>query len=282
MPILTVDYRSASAPQDFARSLQETGFGVLKHHPISWEKVQEVYAEWFAFFNSEEKLDYLLDIAKQDGYVPAEQAEKAKGAAVKDIKEMFQIYTWGRYPASLSSNTRDLFEALFCLGEELTDWLEAYMPEPARQKLSEPLSHMLSRERSMFRILHYPGFTGEEELGAIRAAAHEDINLLTLLPAATEPGLQVIDSEGQWYDIVPDPGTLIVNIGDMLQEATGHFYRSTTHRVINPEGMDKTKPRLSMPLFLHPRNDVRLSERYTARTYLDERLCELGLIPGPV
>jgi isopenicillin N synthase-like dioxygenase len=123
---------------------------------------------------------------------------------------------------------------------------------------------------------------GTEEQGAIRAAAHEDINLITLLPAATEPGLQVKDKAGNWHDVKTDPETLVVNISDMLQEATDGFYRSTTHRVINPEGSDYSKPRLSMPMFVHPRADVVLSPRYTAGSYLNERLRELGLLKDEI
>jgi isopenicillin N synthase-like dioxygenase len=279
MKVLTVDYHSSTAAQDFALSLKETGFGILKNHPISWVKIEKVYAEWGRFFNSPEKWDYPFDKDTQDGFVPTTIAEKAKGATVKDIKEFYQShYPWVRYPASLSNLSRELFDEMYALGSILTDWLEAYMPQAAQQKLSQSLSSMLSKEQSLFRILHYPGLQGGEEPDAIRSAAHEDINLITLLPAATEPGLQVIGSNGQWYDVTPDPESLVINIGDMLQEATGHFYKSTTHRVINPEGADMTKSRLSMPLFIHAHNSVQLSDRYTAGSYLEERLRELGLL----
>ncbi|MGB7995352.1 MAG: 2OG-Fe(II) oxygenase family protein, partial [Photobacterium halotolerans] len=130
----------------------------------------------------------------------------------------------------------------------------------------------------LLRVLHYPPLKGEEELGAIRAGAHEDINLLTVLPAANEPGLQVKAKTGEWLDVPCEFGNLIINIGDMLQEASGGYFPSTTHRVINPEGADKTKSRISLPLFLHPKPDVVLSERHTADSYLMERLKELGLI----
>ena len=121
-------------------------------------------------------------------------------------------------------------------------------------------------------------FDGTEEPGAIRAAAHEDINLLTILPASNEPGLQVKGSDGEWMDVPCDFGTLIINIGDMLQEASRGYYPSTTHRVINPTGGSAAKSRISLPLFLHPRPDVVLSERHTAHSYLMERLRELGVI----
>ena len=131
--------------------------------------------------------------------------------------------------------------------------------------------------QTLLRVLHYPPLDGSEEPDAIRAAAHEDINLLTILPAANEPGLQVKGSDGEWIDVPCDFGNLIVNIGDMLQEASGGYFPSTTHRVINPEGSDQTRSRISLPLFLHPRPDVVLSDRHSADSYLKERLRELGV-----
>ena len=130
---------------------------------------------------------------------------------------------------------------------------------------------------TLLRVLHYPPLTGEEEPGAVRAAAHEDINLLTILPAANEPGLQVQEQNGNWLDIPADFGHLIVNIGDMLQEASGGYFPSTSHRVINPSGRNAKKSRISLPLFLHPRDEVILSEKHTQKSYLLERLRELGV-----
>ena len=141
-----------------------------------------------------------------------------------------------------------------------------------------PLSDMITQSpRNLLRILHYPPITGDEEVGAIRAAAHADINLLTVLPSASEPGLQLLSSDGTWVDVPYDPEYIIVNIGDMLQECTGGYYRSTMHRVINPAGADMSKSRMSIPMFLHPRDDVRLSARYLAEEYRMQRYRELGL-----
>ena len=130
-------------------------------------------------------------------------------------------------------------------------------------------------DQTLLRVLHYPPLRGDEEAGAVRAAAHGDINLLTLLPAATEPGLQVLGKDHAWHDVPCDFGLLIVNIGDMLQEASGHYYPSTVHRVLNPTGEARFKPRISLPLFLHPRREVVLSERYTVESYFNERMEEL-------
>lgn len=279
MDVLVVDYRATDAAEKFALSLKETGFAVLKNHPVSWDKVEKIYQEWFAFFNNPAKFNYQISNDNQEGYVPLTIAEKAKGASVKDLKEFFQLYfPSNRYPAEVSALSREYFDEVFQLGKALCQWLQEYMPVAVSKKLSEPIPDMLSSERTQLRVLHYPGLRGNEEAGAIRAAAHEDINLITILPSATEPGLQVMGTDGKWRDVPTDPGTLVVNIGDMLQEATGHFYKSTSHRVLNPEGADMTKPRLSLPMFIHPKAETRLSDHYpTAEAYLDERLRELGL-----
>ncbi|MDO8954708.1 MAG: 2OG-Fe(II) oxygenase family protein [Gammaproteobacteria bacterium] len=279
MQVLTVDYRQADAAAKFSESLQHTGFAVLSHHPLIWSEIEKVYAEWFAFFNSEDRFNYPFNPKLQDGYIPTELSETAKGHSIKDLKEFYHLYfPHGRYPSSISQDTKKLFDAMFALGHELLSWIEQGLPEDIRRKLSRPLPEMMSLDRTLFRILHYPPLAGGEQAGAIRAAAHEDINLITLLPAATEPGLQVKDMAGNWHNVQIDPQTLIVNIGDMLQEATDGFYRSTTHRVINPAGGAANKPRLSMPMFVHAKADVKISDRYTAGSYLDERLRELGLL----
>jgi len=169
-------------------------------------------------------------------------------------------------------------ESITSLASTLLHWIEQNTPTDVRSLFSCPLSSMIQDSpETLFRAIHYPPLTGSEEQGAVRAAAHEDINLITLLPAATNPGLQVLDLSGYWHDVPCDPGTIVVNSGDMLKEASGGYYPSTTHRVINPEGEKKGESRLSMPLFLHPRSEVRLSKRYTASQYLNQRLEELGL-----
>ena len=134
---------------------------------------------------------------------------------------------------------------------------------------------MQASEQSLLRVLHYPPLSGDETPDAIRASAHEDINLITILPAANEPGLQVKARDGSWLEVPCDFGNLVVNIGDMLQEASGGYFPSTTHRVVNPDDAVHNKSRVSIPLFLHPRPEVVLSQRHTAGSYLKERLEEL-------
>ncbi|MNT51623.1 2OG-Fe(II) oxygenase superfamily protein [compost metagenome] len=156
--------------------------------------------------------------------------------------------------------------------------MEQYTPADIAANYSEPLSGMIQgSNKTLLRVLRYPPLTGQEPAGSLRAAAHGDINLLTILPAANEPGLQVQDMDGNWIDVPCDFGMLIINIGDMLQEASQGYYPSTQHRVVNPTGAGAGKSRVSLPLFLHPRDEVVLSARYSAGAYLDERLRELGV-----
>ncbi|MGI2853326.1 isopenicillin N synthase family dioxygenase [Shewanella algae] len=279
MKLETIDYRAADAAERFVESLRSTGFGVLRNHPISQHLVQDIYRDWQDFFNSEEKLAFMFKPETQDGFFPASISETAKGHTVKDIKEYFHVYPWGRIPEQLQSNILTYYQEANALAAELLDWVEAHSPTEVAANYRTALSQMIANShKTLLRVLHYPPMTGDETPGAIRAAAHEDINLLTVLPAANEPGLQVKSLNGEWLDVPSDFGNLIINIGDMLQEASAGYFPSTTHRVINPEGADMSKSRISLPLFLHPRPDVVLSERYTADSYLMERLRELGVI----
>lgn len=279
MKLEAVDYNAENAKELFTKSLRETGFGVLKNHPIDQSIVEGIYAAWQTFFDNESKHDFAYDKVKQDGFFSCEVSEVAKGFKKKDIKEYFHYYPWGQCPAELKPQLADYYGRANSLAEELLGWIEECAPSEVSDKFAQPLSSMIDgSDQTLLRVLHYPPLKGDEEPDAIRAAAHEDINLITILPAANEPGLQVKGKDGNWIDVPCDFGNLIVNIGDMLQEASGHYYPSTTHRVVNPEGVDTTKSRISLPLFLHPRPDVVLSERYTAGSYLHERLTELGVI----
>ncbi len=279
MQLEAVDYQAPNAQEAFVESLRETGFGVLKNHPISQAMVTGIYQNWQTFFDSEEKNNYVYNKGTQDGFFPQSVSEVAKGFTKKDIKEYYHFYPWGQCPEALRPQLAEYYDKANDLARELLGWIEDHSPEDVSKLYSQPLSNMIKdSDQTLLRVLHYPPLQGDEEPDAIRAAAHEDINLITILPAANEPGLQVKGKDGNWIDVPCDFGNLIVNIGDMLQEASGHYFPSTTHRVINPAGTDVTKSRISLPLFLHPRPDVVLSERHTAKSYLHERLKELGVI----
>ena len=141
---------------------------------------------------------------------------------------------------------------------------------------------------SILRIIHYPPVEGTP--ASIRAGAHEDINLITLLPEATAGGLELLQRNGEWLPVKAKPGQIIVDSGDMLQNMTNGFFKSTTHRVVNPD--NSTERRFSMPFFVHPRSETNLAplasciqrtggERIfpniTADEFLQQRLAEIGL-----
>ncbi len=277
----TVDYRDPKAPEIFTQSLVDTGFGIISHHPVDYDLVKHVYKQWQDYFHWDktEQQPYLFSQKTHDGHIPMDLSETAKGHDIKDIKEFFHYYRWGRCPQSLKTDTQKLYEQMTQLAATLLNWIEKNTPEHITAKLSMPLSKMIENSPNiMLRIIHYPPLTGKEQPGAIRAQAHEDINLITLLPAATAEGLQLLTKENQWLDVPCEPNTIIVNIADMLHECTNGYYHATTHRVINPEGKKVSEPRLSMPLFLHPRPEVKLSERHTCKSYSEERYKELGLL----
>ncbi len=278
MQVQVVDYCASDAAQKFVESLRNTGFGVLTNHPIQQALVEKIYQDWYQFFMHDEKKSFAFDVEKQDGYFAPEISETAKGHTIKDIKEYYHVYPWGRIPEQLKEDVLAYYKMASDLASELLDWIEKNSPADVAELYSEPLSNMImDTPNTLLRILHYPPFNGTEEPGAIRAAAHEDINLITILPAANEPGLQVQAKDGQWLDVPSDFGHLIVNIGDMLQEASQGYFPSTSHRVINPTGENSGKSRISLPLFLHPRGEVVLSDKHTSESYLLERLKELGV-----
>lgn len=278
MFIEPVDYRAPDAAKKFTESLHRTGFGVLTNHPLSQSTLETIYKEWYDFFQTDAKNKYDFDREKMDGYFSPSISETAKGQTKRDLKEFYHIYPTGRYPSEVSDAARKYYDDGAKLAAELLQWVEDHSPAEVKAKYSMPLSDMITdSDLTLLRVLHYPPLRGDEEPDAVRAAAHGDINLLTLLPAATQAGLQVQGKDNAWHDVPCNFGMLIVNIGDMLDEASAGYYPSTIHRVLNPTGEEAKKSRISLPLFLHPRPDVVLSERHTSGSYLQERLRELGV-----
>ena len=273
--ILTVDYQSNSLGAQFTTSLKNTGFAVLRNHPISKNLISDIYDEWKFFFDSNYKHSYLFDKIKQDGYFPY-LSEHAKGSSIKDLKEFYHIYSWGRYPSQISKKTNDLIKQFKDIAEKLLFEINQNLPEEIKKNFSIPLHNMIQNSgQNLLRIIHYPPLLESEDSQAIRAGAHEDINLITLLVAGSEPGLQVMGTDGNWIDVSTSPEYIVVNVGDMLQECSHGYYPSTTHRVVNPT--NKSLSRYSMPFFVHARDEVALSKNYTAKSYLEERLKEIGL-----
>lgn len=287
MKISTIDFNDPQAPKELVKSLKETGFAVIKNHPISEDLIKEVYQEWEKFFESSEKHKYTFDPKTQTGYFPF-KSENAKDSKIKDLKEFFHLYSKANLPENVSEKTWELRNQLNMIGITLLHWIQDNVPAEIRAKFSEPLPQMVEESGdTLFRLLHYPPLPDSVEEGAVRAHEHGDINLITALLTAAGPGgsytvgsktgLEVKDVHGNWHEVESDPNSIIINCGDFLEAATEGYLISTRHQVKNPPGPASKVSRYSCPLFIHPRGEVILSGTKTARDFLDERLKEIGL-----
>ena len=275
MDVAVVDYTSPTAPEAFATSLRETGFGVITNHPLDWSLVEQIYSEWSALFDDPAVVDYTTTDSLT-GYFPPDVSETAKGFEVRDLKEFFHVYPWSIYPSQVSDVAMRYRDQAMDVALTLLDWVEDQLPAEIAQRLSMPLSQMMDNStRTLLRVLRYPPLPPEVPEGAVRAAAHEDINLLTVLPASDQPGLELLGANGDWYPVPLDPGSLAINGGEMLDLATDGYYPATKHRVVNPVGEAAQVSRMSLPLFLHPADDVVLAEGRTAYEFLMQRIAEL-------
>ena len=271
--ILAIGLDEVDAPAKFAKSFRETGFAIIKDHNISSDEIDRMYGVWTDFFASDEGPNFAVKPGESAGYF-GYKSENAKGSANKDLKEFFHAYQNKTLPNITEKETREFQEKLINMGSTLLRWLD--QESEGHVSFSEPLENMIDgSDMNLLRIIHYPPLPDNVEPGEVRAAAHEDINLITLLVTGTEPGLQAKDVNGNWHDVPCKPGYITVNSGDMLSMASKGHYPSTPHRVVNPPKQEN-RSRYSMPLFVHPRPDV-LLDKLTAGEFLDERLKEIGL-----
>ena len=271
--ILAIGLDEVDAPAKFAKSFRETGFAIIKDHNISSDEIDRMYDVWTDFFASDEGPNFAVKPGESAGYF-GYKSENAKGSANKDLKEFFHAYQNKTLPNITEKETREFQEKLIKMGSTLLRWLD--QESEGHVSFSEPLENMIDgSDMNLLRIIHYPTLPDNVGPGEVRAAAHEDINLITLLVTGTEPGLQAKDVNGNWHDVPCKPGYITVNSGDMLSMASKGHYPSTPHRVVNPPKQEN-RSRYSMPLFVHPRPDV-LLDKLTAGEFLDERLKEIGL-----
>ena len=271
--ILAIGLDEVDAPAKFAKSFRETGFAIIKDHNISSDEIDRMYGVWTDFFASDEGPNFAVKPGESAGYF-GYKSENAKGSVNKDLKEFFHAYQNKTLPNITEKETREFQEKLIKMGSTLLGWLD--QESEGHVSFSEPLENMINgSDMNLLRIIHYPPVPDNVEPGEVRAAAHEDINLITLLVTGTEPGLQAKDVNGNWHDVPCKPGYITVNSGDMLSMASKGHYPSTPHRVVNPPKQEN-RSRYSMPLFVHPRPDV-LLDKLTAGEFLDERLKEIGL-----
>jgi isopenicillin N synthase-like dioxygenase len=294
---------SAGARREFEEALYEGfkyfGFIILKDHKVSRDLLKRAYDKSAEFFALPE--DYKSQFFRKDGqrgYTPFGR-EHAKDSKHPDLKEFWhvgrefeassplaQIYPpnlWPDKPAGFRETFLALYDALEEAGMVMLEALAPSLDVPR-----DFFRKMATDGNSILRLLHYPPVPEGMSQGPIRAAAHEDINLITILVAANGAGLQLLDRDGKWLSVDTDPENLIVDAGDMLARVCNDVIPATTHRVINPEGA-KNESRYSIPFFMHPHSQALLSciesckgagAKYpdiTADEFLKQRLKEIGL-----
>ncbi len=275
MKVGVVDCTARDAATRFVTTLRETGFAVLEAPPIVAADIEVLSRIWRDFFTAPPAARARFrhdhpDQAPLCGYWSMAESETALGSDVPDLKQFFHVLPGAVLPPAATAITERYRNAAIALARELLDWLTHHASRPLRGNDGKSLGDALAPEHSVLRLVHYPALADGAPNGAVRAAAHEDINLITILPVADAPGLEVQATDGSWHPVSGRPGQIVVNAGDMLAELSDGHYPSTTHRVVNPENLNSD--RIAAPLFLTPALDTVLSSRYTAGAYLEERL----------
>jgi len=289
---------------DLGKGFSEIGFIALKGHLLNDTVKESLYDEVKNFFNlsNEIKSKYIISgLASQRGFTPFGK-EHAKGRNVGDLKEFWHFGQYvknepeleNKYPKNVMVDELEEFNSV---GQKTYELLE----ETGRHVLGAIACYLNLDEtyfdkhifngNSILRAIHYPPIT-QEPNKAERAAAHGDINLITLLMGAQGKGLQVLSNNGEWVDAIAEDNEIIVNIGDMLSRHTNNKLKSTIHRVVNPPKDLWNSSRYSIPFFLHPRLEMPLDclescidennpkgfENTTAGDFLYQRLVDLGLV----
>ncbi|WP_298497762.1 2-oxoglutarate and iron-dependent oxygenase domain-containing protein [uncultured Algibacter sp.] len=285
------------------KAYEEIGFVALKGHFLDDTLVDNLYKEVKNFFSlpTETKQKYEIPgIGGQRGYVSFGK-ESAKGKKEGDLKEFWHFGQYVEDNAKLKAEypenvTVDELPAFNEIGKKTYRMLEKtakYVLRALALHLNLDESYFdnyIHNGNSILRPIHYPPITQEPD-EAVRAAAHGDINLITLLMGAQGRGLQVQNHKGEWIDAIAEPDELMINVGDMLSRHTNNKLKSTIHRVINPPKELWGTSRYSIPFFMHPISDMKLDvldgcidennpkqfDDITAGEFLNERLIELGL-----
>ena len=295
----------ADIADDLGRSFAEFGFGIVRDHGIPAELIARAEALSKQFFGlpDEVKRSYKIEGGGgARGYTPF-GTEKAKDAKVHDLKEFWHVgrdlpaghplaeymapNVWPSQVPDFEQTFTELYAAFDKAGQKILRAIAMHLG------LAEDFFvNTVEDGNSVMRLLHYPPLESTEAEGAIRAAAHGDINTITLLLGAEEAGLELLTRQGKWLAVDPPAGALVVNIGDMLDRLTNGRLRSTTHRVINPMGEAARRARYSMPFFLHFRPDyvietlpgcidsespAEVTEPISSHEFLLQRLREINL-----
>jgi isopenicillin N synthase-like dioxygenase len=289
--------------QDLGDSFARYGFAVISDHGLDQRRIDsaiDTAKRFFALPDAVKRAYHIPGGAGQRGYTPF-GVETAKGATLVDLKEFWHVgrdlppghpyreimpdNVWPAEVPEFREQETWLFNALDSMGVQVLSSIARYLSLPDRF-----FDETVKDGNSILRLLHYPPI-GPDAPG-VRAGAHEDINAITLLLGAEEAGLEVLDRDGRWLPINPPPGSVVCNIGDMLQRLTNHALPSTTHRVVNPPPERRGTARYSTPFFLHFALDFLIKtlpgcvsdtaqDRYpspiTADEFLQERLREIKL-----
>ncbi|MXO52323.1 isopenicillin N synthase family oxygenase [Erythrobacter gaetbuli] len=253
---------------ELGRSFQEYGFAVIRDHGIPQELIDRAEAlskEFFALPDETKRAYHIPGGGGARGYTPF-GTEKAKDAKVHDLKEFWHVgrelpegHELAEYMAANVwpdevDGFRETFSELYTAFEEaggrVLEAIALHLGLPR-----EFFAATVKDGNSVMRLLRYPPLEGAEAEGAIRAAAHGDINTITLLLGAEEAGLELLTKQDEWKAVDVPEGALVINVGDMLDRLTNGKLRSTTHRVVNPRGEAAYRARYSMPFFLHFRPD---------------------------
>jgi isopenicillin N synthase-like dioxygenase len=292
--------------QDLGKAYEEIGFVAVKNHGLSDTLRDQLYASVKQFFDLPDSVKSRYDIpggAGQRGYT-GKGKEHAKGRSTGDLKEFYHVgqtelpkgqakstYPENVFPAEIpvfKTNTLEAYKKLENAGRQMLRAIALYLG------LSEDyFEDKVIGGNSILRPIHYFPIENPDAIppDAVRAAEHEDINLITLLMGASAEGLQVLNRDGKWVPITALPESVVVNVGDMLQRLTNNRLRSTTHRVVNPPRHLMGTSRYSIPFFMHPISEMDLTclpqcvpagqkphyAPITAGQYLDQRLAEIGL-----
>ncbi len=299
------DVETEEFARDIAAAYAEYGFVIIQNHGIDKQLIDRCLDCFQRFFALpvEEKLKYKVPNGGGARGYTAFGIETAKGAKHHDLKEFWHVgrelppghefnavmapNIWVDSIPGFKDSAYGLFQAFDALGARLLSAIARAAGLPP-----DFFDDKVDLGNSILRVIHYPPLPPDPQ-GSVRAGAHEDINVITLLLGAEEPGLEVLSKKGEWLSINPPPGSLVCNVGDMLQRLTNKYLRSTTHRVVNPPRDRATKARYSLPFFLHFNPDflIKTMPQYvdaahpdqfptpiTSHEYLQERLREIKLI----
>ncbi len=290
--------------QKIGNAYEEIGFVALKGHFLSDELTKKLYQEVKAFFELpvEVKAKYEIEgLAGQRGYTSFGK-ESAKGKKEGDLKEFWHFgqeiqdgeVLAEKYPDNIIVNEVPNFNSTGMEAYRQLEKTAIYVLRALALYIGVEenfFDKFVTNGNSILRPIHYPPIVDKPK-GAVRAAEHGDINLITLLMGASASGLEVKNKQEQWIPVTALPEQLVINVGDMLQRLTNNKLRSTIHRVVNPPKEDWGKSRYSIPFFTHPKSEMNLSclpecidqnhpklyDDITAGAYLNERLKELGLL----